>query len=648
MIILKVLYFDIAAIPILLIILVATFVRRATKGATNKFFIAMVTVSLGATLADLGSEYGAVAGPLNDAEMAFVNISTYIYFVLRNGTVLIYLLFLFAVTRTTYKIFKPTALISLCMPYIGLLIFLFTNPIHHKIFYIAVEDGYHRGSGITVLYCISLMYFLCGIIFIAPAIRYLTFNKWLSLISLYAFSFASIIVQYFNNRVLIEMFSTAVAFLLVIILVLRPEEIADSSVGLPSFYAYRMEIIKLIKTKREAQMFIIRLVNSTSIRSYIGEERYDLFIKEIAHHIGVLCNREGLSWELYYERPGAFYIIVDNMDYSMDDSIEMLNSELRHRTSDIANMGVRFDTKVCVLRIPEDSRDYEDIIHFGHEFYELMTYDQLFTHASDIISSKDYQIRSNMGVIINQAIQNGRLEMYYQPIYSVKRNRYVSAEALVRLKDERYGTISPALFIPEAENKGMILPIGNFVLESVFGFASMLDFDGLGIEFLEINLSVAQCRQSGLPGQLAELSSRYDVPPERINLEITETTYDDVGGVVDKNIRELVSMGFSFSLDDYGTGYSNIQRVTKLPFENIKIDKSLVDEIDTTDGMTILANTIRMMKGIRKKIIAEGAETREAVEKLKLMECDYIQGFYYARPMPASKFIEFIEENHHA
>ena len=101
-------------------------------------------------------------------------------------------------------------------------------------------------------------------------------------------------------------------------------------------------------------------------------------------------------------------------------------------------------------------------------------------------------------------------------------------------------------------------------------------------------------------------------------------------------------MGYSFSLDDYGVGYSNIQRMSKLPLDIIKIDKSLVDEMFTNDGRVIIKNTIRMMKGIHKELVVEGVETKEAVDALAEMSCDYIQGFYYSRPLPEDAFIQFM------
>ena len=130
-----------------------------------------------------------------------------------------------------------------------------------------------------------------------------------------------------------------------------------------------------------------------------------------------------------------------------------------------------------------------------------------------------------------------------------------------------------------------------------------------------------------------------------VNFEITESLLDSMSYVMDANIKKLSDMGYSFSLDDYGVGYSNIQRLRKLPLSMIKIDKSMVDDIFTEDGGVIIKNTVRMMQGINKKLIMEGAETKETVEMLSSLSCEYIQGFYFSKPLPEEDFINFLKQN---
>jgi EAL domain-containing protein (putative c-di-GMP-specific phosphodiesterase class I) len=188
-------------------------------------------------------------------------------------------------------------------------------------------------------------------------------------------------------------------------------------------------------------------------------------------------------------------------------------------------------------------------------------------------------------------------------------------------------------------------PIGDAVLDSVFRFVSEHDLDALGLRYIEINLSVAQCMQSSLTEKIVRLQNTYGVDPGRINLEITETTFEKISEVVLENVNELIRRGYSFALDDYGIGYSSIQRVNRLPLKLVKIDKSMLDEGSTANGRMILEHTVRMMQSIDKQLVAEGAETGDDVAMLEHMDCDYIQGYYFSRPLPEREFVRFIEEH---
>ena len=189
----------------------------------------------------------------------------------------------------------------------------------------------------------------------------------------------------------------------------------------------------------------------------------------------------------------------------------------------------------------------------------------------------------------------------------------------------------------------LIVHIGDEVLEQVFRFISEHDLEALGLEYIEINLSVAQCMQSVLPEKIRHLQQKYNVDPRHVNLEITETTFENISEVVMENVRELIRMGYTFALDDYGIGYSSIQRVNHFPLKLIKIDKSMLDEVSSRNGRMILEHTVRMMQSIGKQLVVEGAETRDAVDVLERMDCDFIQGFYFSEPLPAEAFVRYIE-----
>lgn len=641
----KLLYFDVCSLPIFLIILVAVFARRTTKGNSNRLYIALIILSALCAVSDVMLEYSCRSLPVSDAGIVVATIFTYIYFLTRNATILVYFFFVFAVTGTWYRIRPKRMKLILMIPFAVILLTIASNPFTNAVFTVTAEEGYKRGNGIFILYAISTLYALTGTVYLISCHRFLSKNKLFPLISLYALAMGAVLVQYFFPFLMIEMIATAFALILVILFVLRPEEISDASVGSLSFEAYKTELRKILLTKQKVRIALINFTNAYELRSYLGEVRFQSYVAHVIRQLDILFRRERVFFDIYYEHPGTMYIIIDDPDYDVKDAYYRLVGELMRRSEKAVSAGERLTAVACDLIVPDDLNDIDEIIRFGRDFSQQMPQGKTFAEAAEIIASKDYKIISNMDLILNRAIAENKFRMYYQPIYSVEKGKFVSAEALIRLIDDEFGFVSPGLFIPAAEKRGVILPIGDYVLEEVHRFISENNFPELGLEYIEINLSIAQCMQEELPERLAFLSDKYGVTPDMINLEITETTYEDMGSVMQFNLDALSGIGYTFSLDDYGTGYSNMQRVSKLPLKIIKLDKSLVDDLDSDDGMSIVRNTIKMMRDIDKELVAEGVETKENLDYLEKIGCHFIQGYYFSKPLPEDEFVMFIKEH---
>lgn len=214
---------------------------------------------------------------------------------------------------------------------------------------------------------------------------------------------------------------------------------------------------------------------------------------------------------------------------------------------------------------------------------------------------------------------------------------------MLRLIDDEYGFISPEIFIPAAEKSGAIHKIGAFVLDEVCRFIASEEYKALNLDYIEINISVAQCMQSNLASEVLETLDKYNVKANQINLEITETAASDSQKIMNENLEKLNKAGISFSLDDFGTGYSNIKRIASLPLDIIKLDKSFTKLEGNPKLQIVLENTINMIKAMKMKIVVEGVETEELVKYFSQHECDYIQGYFYSKPIPREEFVSFIK-----
>ena len=198
--------------------------------------------------------------------------------------------------------------------------------------------------------------------------------------------------------------------------------------------------------------------------------------------------------------------------------------------------------------------------------------------------------------------------------------------------------------ITAAEKSGAIHKIGAIVFEKVCQFIASDDFKKLGLDYIEVNLSVAQIMNSDLPDVILSTMKEYGVSPDKINLEITETAAAYAQDVMTENLDKLTKAGLSFSLDDYGTGYSNMKRVIQLPLKIIKLDKSFVDENNNPKMWIFLENTVKMLKDMKMEIVVEGVETQEMLDAFSDLKCDFIQGYFFSKPIPKNDFVAFIAD----
>ena len=640
----SIVYFDICSLPLFLMILLVCFSRKMTKGSANQLFILTVLLSLFSAIADLGMEVTSNMAPMSESTRIICSISTYAYLTIRNANNAVLLLFLLALTRTTFLLRKKWVQIAFCLPYACVLVLLVQNIFTHNAFTVTAEEGYTRGPLMLVFYEIALIYGLMGLAYCIYCRRFLPMNKWSSLLAIYLLVHLAVIIQYFYPELLLEMFFTALGEMLIMLTIMRPEERMDSAVGMLSWASYQSDLKNIILSHDRVQIVAIQILSCQELRNYLGDHSYNKYISEIAKGIRALRWKHPYRIELYYERPGTIYLIADSDESNLVNLGHRLLSGSNDNIKRYTDQGARFDAQICLIRCPDDLQNVGDIISLGHTFQKHGSRRQKVFHAREIINSQTFTIEAHIEDILDRAIRENHIAVYYQPIFDLSSGKFHSAEALVRIISPEYGLISPAIFIPAAETRGFIIPIGDMVMEQVFRFVSEHDMDDLGLSYIEINLSVAQCMETDLPEKIHGMQRKYNVDPSRINLEITETTFESINDILVENVEKLIQMGYSFSLDDYGIGYSSIQRINRLPLKLIKIDKSMLDEVSSTNGQIILEHTIRMMQRIGKQIVAEGAETTEAIELLKAMGCDYIQGFYYSKPLPESEFVAFLKK----
>lgn len=238
-------------------------------------------------------------------------------------------------------------------------------------------------------------------------------------------------------------------------------------------------------------------------------------------------------------------------------------------------------------------------------------------------------------VLLRCAIEREEFELHYQPVTDARTKEVCGAEALVRWRHPEKGLIGPDQFIPLAESTGLIVPLGNWVLQRACADAATWPAN----VNLAVNISVQQLKDASLFDIILCTLVESGLPPHRLELEITETVLTLNQEKHLASIRQLKNLGISVAIDDFGTGYSSMTQLTLFPFDKIKIDKSFVQGAATRrDHKAILESTLLLAKGLDLKVTAEGIETREQLHRMQDLGVDLLQGYLLGRPVPLSLF----------
>ncbi|HLX15381.1 MAG TPA: EAL domain-containing protein, partial [Bradyrhizobium sp.] len=236
---------------------------------------------------------------------------------------------------------------------------------------------------------------------------------------------------------------------------------------------------------------------------------------------------------------------------------------------------------------------------------------------------------------LREAIALEQFELHYQPVVNVRTRRLCGVEALVRWRHPARGLIAPDHFIPLAESTGLIVPLGEWILQRACADAASWPAD---IK-LAINISAVQFKKSNLFDAILRTLVESGLPPERLELEITETSLLENQDAHLTTIRQLKNLGLSIALDDFGTGFSSINYLTIFPFDNIKIDKSFTKGIlNRGDCKAVVASTLALAQGLGIVTTAEGVETEEQLEYMRAAGVELAQGYLFGRPIPVTEF----------
>lgn len=526
------------------------------------------------------------------------------------------------------------------IPYLASLIFDITNIFTSFVFYIDENGYYHQGKFIWFMYAQGLLYILMGLVRVIRLRKKFSVNNRITILLYTLASLGALLVQWLFPELMITGFVLAISVLLGFLCLENPQDYIDKEMGVYNRVAFNTIIPNLMGKEDKIRFLGIKFEEMKYLNDTIGIDNRIALMKSVSTFLQSITNKKNI----FRLSRSKIVIILNNDEEKMTEQIEKIREKFSEvlKAGDVSlSLSVFLDIVFC----PEDAQTVEDALDLiENSFNSIVTAQKLeITRSNKTVLGKrkrEHQIL----MILKQAITNEDFEVVYQPIYDVQKNKYSTAEALIRLKNTELGFIKPEEFIPLAEQNGMILKIGNFVFKSVCKFLKESKIWEKGIEYIHINLSVIQCMQEKLYEQLFSIIDYYDIPYKYINLEVTETSANASQEILKNNMKVMLENQMRFSLDDYGTGFSNTASLIDYPFNMIKLDKSLIwDAIKDEKARVILKRTISMIKELGMQVIAEGVETKNQVDMVKNLGCDYIQGYFYSYPLTGKDFCIFMQ-----
>ncbi len=293
-------------------------------------------------------------------------------------------------------------------------------------------------------------------------------------------------------------------------------------------------------------------------------------------------------------------------------------------------------TSIGISLFPEHGKDSHTLLkHADAAMYQSKAAGRhqvsLFSSAMSQLASAKLSIENDL----REALEKGQFLLHYQPIIDTRNGAIVGTEALIRWHHPQRGMILPDAFIPQAEESGLILPIGEWVIEHAITQAAAWQQQGLDLP-VSINLSVKECNPARTTPLIRRALLRYDLDPSRLQIEITETVMMEQIEHVLPMLEGLQALGVRLAMDDFGTGYSSLRYLRDLPLDTLKIDKSFIADIVTHPAdQAIVSSVITLARRLDIKVITEGVEQAAQVEWLRQEGCHVVQGYYYGKPMPS-------------
>jgi len=432
----------------------------------------------------------------------------------------------------------------------------------------------------------------------------------------------------------------------------------ELSSGLPNLSLFESNINYCLSAREKFTICLIDIDNYHSLSPYLEHEELEKLEHQVVENITPTLNANRRvktisqahkqSLKIAKVKEGGLAFIIESSDRK---SIEVMLRNLQNLIFGealVSGLLVNLNTRIgacCVLEGDGHTVSASLLVH-----YALLAIQQNEDCGKQIYfyeDLKDFSVKERLSLArdLQTAIRTGQLQLYHQPQIDLSDKSVYGSEVLLRWEHPKHGFIPPDVFVAVAEDTGLINELTQWVIDGAFRQHQLLQRDRSAPYKMSINISGKDVSLPGFLGYVCERMTALDIPRSSIVFELTESVmvsdYDRLRRLMD----DLSQLGISVSIDDYGTGYSSLSYISQLKFDELKIDKAFILDLDkSVRNLTIVKTTIEMAKSLNLKVIGEGVESAAIERKLKACGCDIGQGYYYSKPLSFDEYVTWMEQ----
>src|SRR4051794_38403486 len=420
----------------------------------------------------------------------------------------------------------------------------------------------------------------------------------------------------------------------------------DALTGLPNRELFRDRIDQALRTSRRAGdssvVMIMDLDHFKEINDTLGHHHGDLLLEEVARRLQASLRESDTVARLGGDEFGVLLPRVENAQAASAVAQQILMT-LREPFV-LEGMRLEIDASIGIALHPAHGEDVETL----QQRADIAMYSAKQSGRGHAIFEPELDRHSPRRLALaggmRSAISEGQITLYYQPKADLRTGRISGVEALARWTHPEFGIVGPSEFVPIAEQTGLITPLTSFVLDAALRQIKQWKDSGLDLS-IAVNLSARSFLDTHLAVEIPRLLNKWQVDAEQLELEITESMLMTDPARAEATLDRLSRIGLTLAVDDFGTGYSSLANLKRLPVDVIKIDKSFVMEmaVDASDA-AIVRSTIDLAHNLGLRVVAEGVESEDAWRHLEALGCDYAQGYFLSRPLPADAATRLIRD----